>query len=110
MNNTHHDEELYMVYESLGYIGGGLVCVTYFPQVLRVYQTKSTKDISLIFLILGLTASIFMTIYGFFINELPLMITNPIIGSEIILLLIAKIIYDKDNICKKKLIEQEQKN
>lgn len=46
--------------------------------------------------------------YGIFINELPIMISNPILGFENLLILIAKFIYDKDNISNKKTDKEEK--
>lgn len=63
-----------MQLEILGYLGGALVTISLAPQVIKSYQTKSTKDISLgynIILTLGLALWI---IYAVSNQILPLTI------------------------------------
>lgn len=78
-----------------GYTSGILIGIMLIPQVIKVYKTKSTKDLSYIFLFISLIAAIFKLIYGILINELPIVITSPIILIETLLIIFAKVIYDK---------------
>jgi MtN3 and saliva related transmembrane protein len=65
----------------LDYTGyAAALCTTsaYVPQVLRVWRTRSTKDISLkMFLVLVTGLSLWL-IYGFWRGEVPLIIANGI--------------------------------
>jgi MtN3 and saliva related transmembrane protein len=68
------------------------VCTTsaYVPQVLRVWRTRSTKDISLkMFLVLVTGLSLWLT-YGVWRGETPLIIAN-----AITLMLASTILYFK---------------
>ena len=62
--------------EIIGLTAAAMGGISLFPQVLKVLQTKSTKDISReMFLLLG--GSIFLwLIYGILLNNLPIMIAN----------------------------------
>jgi MtN3 and saliva related transmembrane protein len=65
----------------LDYTGyAAAMCTTgaYVPQVLRVWRTRSTKDISLkMFLVLVTGLSLWLT-YGIWRGEMPLIIANSI--------------------------------
>jgi len=78
-----------------GYSSGVLVGITLLPQVIKVFKTKSTKDLSFMFLSISLVASIFKLIYGVLINQLPIVVTAPVIGIETLVIMIAKCIFDK---------------
>ena len=60
----------------IGLIAGALGGLSLFPQVLKVLKTKSTKDISREMFLL-LASSIFLwLIYGFFLNNFPIILAN----------------------------------
>jgi len=88
------EQDLILI-DFFGYGSGVLVGVTLLPQVIKVFKTKSTKDLSYIFLGLSLLAAAFKFIYGILINQLPIVVTAPIIGVKTIVIIIAKCIFDK---------------
>jgi MtN3 and saliva related transmembrane protein len=60
----------------LGMAAGTLTTIAYLPQVIKVWKTRSTHDISMgmfITLCLGL---IMWTFYGFSINSTPVIVAN----------------------------------
>ena len=60
----------------IGLTAGALGGLSLFPQVLKVLKTKSTKDISREMFLL-LASSIFLwLIYGFFLNNFPIILAN----------------------------------
>jgi MtN3 and saliva related transmembrane protein len=63
----------------MDYIGyAAAICTTsaYIPQVVRVWRTRSTKDISLkMFLVLITGLALWLT-YGFFKGEVPIVAAN----------------------------------
>jgi MtN3 and saliva related transmembrane protein len=63
----------------MDYIGyAAAICTTsaYIPQVVRVWRTRSTKDISLkMFLVLVTGLALWLT-YGFFKGEVPIVAAN----------------------------------
>ncbi|MFQ5586256.1 MAG: SemiSWEET family sugar transporter [Thermodesulfobacteriota bacterium] len=62
----------------LGICAGILTTGSFIPQVIKIYRTRETKDISLaMFIILSLGISLWL-IYGFYINSLPVIIANSV--------------------------------
>lgn len=60
----------------LGLVAGTLTTLAFLPQLLKIWQTKSAKDISfntLIFFNLGI---FLWLVYGICINELPIILAN----------------------------------
>ncbi|MEA5537223.1 SemiSWEET transporter [Crocosphaera sp. XPORK-15E] len=60
----------------IGLIAGTLTTISFFPQFLKTWKTRSTKDISLEMFLLFCTGLILWIIYGVFIQNLPLIMTN----------------------------------
>ena len=100
--STTFTEQKKILTDIFGYSSGILVNITLIPQIVKVFRFKSAKDLSYIFLLISVIASIFKFIYGLLINELPIIITSPIILLETFILIIAKLIFDKKE--KKKII------
>lgn len=60
----------------IGYIAAICTTVAYLPQVVKVYRTKSTRDISLgMFLLLNAGISAWL-IYGIILNKMPIIAAN----------------------------------
>ena len=97
--NCHDDYE--WLYELLGYIGGFSIVITYLFQLVKVYKTQSTVDLSIKFLIAAMTGTIFMLAYGIFINQMPLIVANVLIGIEVGLKMFGKIYFEKKCPCQK---------
>lgn len=77
----------------LGLVAGTLTTISFIPQVIKVVSTKSTKDISLLMFVIFSTGVLFWTIYGFLINDLPVIIANIITFILAMIILIYKIIF-----------------
>ena len=62
----------------LGLLGGTLTTASFFPQVVKTWKTRSTKDVSLVMFLL-LSVGIFIWIvYGIKIGSLPVVVANSI--------------------------------
>lgn len=62
----------------IGLVAGFLTTVSFLPQVIRTWKTKSTKDISF-YMFSILTVGIFLwMIYGFLIDSLPVILANAV--------------------------------
>ncbi len=59
-----------------GLIAGALTTISFLPQVIKTYKTRSTKDISLEMYVLFTTGVSLWLVYGLYINSLPIIITN----------------------------------
>jgi len=78
---------------ALGLIGAVLTTVSLFPQLIKVFKTRSTKDISAGMFALFVTDFFVWLIYGILIEDIPLIIANSFAFVEATLILIFKIIY-----------------
>ena len=88
------EQDLILI-DLFGYSSGVFVGITLLPQVIKVLKTKSTKDLSHIFLALSLIAAVSKLIYGILINQLPIVVTAPLIGIETLIIMISKCVYDR---------------
>ncbi len=75
-------------------IAGGIVSsVTFLPQVIKIWKTKSAKDLSMVTLMfLILNVSLWL-IYGVLKNDYPLMITNGIVLSMVLAMVYFKLTF-----------------
>ncbi|MBF0358027.1 MAG: SemiSWEET transporter [Magnetococcales bacterium] len=78
---------------TLGFVAGSLTAISFLPQVVKIWQTKSTKDISLGMFLLYVLSTILWITYGFFIGSGPVMATNVAILVMASFILIMKLKY-----------------
>lgn len=77
----------------LGYFAGALTTISFIPQVIKIWKTKSTKDISLITFIAFCLGVFLWMLYGIILHSLPVIIAN-LIGLLLgLIILILKIKY-----------------
>lgn len=74
----------------LGLFGAFLSAITFIPQVLQAYKTKSVKDLNTLMLVIVFTSVIVWLVYGFVKGLLPVILAN-----GIILILSAILLYFK---------------
>jgi MtN3 and saliva related transmembrane protein len=60
----------------IGLLAGALTTISFFPQMLKTWKTRSTKDISLEMFLLFCTGLLLWIIYGFFLEDIPVIMTN----------------------------------
>jgi MtN3 and saliva related transmembrane protein len=79
--------------DALGLVAGCLTTAAFVPQVVRVWRTRSTRDISFAMFLL-LTVGIGMwLIYGLFIESRPVVLANGVTLVLAMAILAAKIRY-----------------
>ncbi|MCS7163473.1 MAG: SemiSWEET transporter [Thermodesulfovibrio sp.] len=77
----------------IGIIAGAITTSALIPQVLKIYKTKSAKDISLtMFIFMAVGISLWL-LYGFLIEEFPVILANTVSLFLIGLIIIMKIRY-----------------
>jgi MtN3 and saliva related transmembrane protein len=81
--------------EYLGYAAGVLTTFCYVPQIIRVFQLKSAREISFLYSIFLLTGVIIWLLYGIFLHLIPIILWNSIGFIMVGLLLLAKLIYGR---------------
>ena len=72
----------------MGFFAAFCTTISFLPQVIKVYKTRSTKDISLYMFLIFTIGTFCWLIYGIIESSLPIIIANTItlILSAIILL------------------------
>ncbi len=71
--------------DTLGMIAGTISAITFLPQVIKTWKSKSAKDISVLMFSFATISVILWLIYGILINNWPVIYTN---GCVLILSLI----------------------
>ena len=84
-----------MLQDVVGYLGGIFIMISFIPQVIKSYRTKSVEDLSLWMIISTLVGTIFWIIYGFLINGMPIIVMNIIFGFVVLYQLHLRIKYGK---------------
>lgn len=110
INSNISDLEQIIVTDFFGYLAGILAATRLIPQVIKVYKTKSTLDLSFVYLFMAFFTAFFRTIYGVLIGSIPIMVFSPIICLNVVLILCAKFVYDKKNIQKEEINNNESDN
>jgi MtN3 and saliva related transmembrane protein len=77
----------------IGYCAAFMTTVGFFPQFIKAFKTRQTKDISMWMYIILITGIILWLIYGIYKNDWPIILANIITLMLVIPILILKIIY-----------------
>jgi len=77
----------------LGLIAGTLTTIAFFPQLLKVWKSKSAKDVSLVMMITFCIGIFLWIAYGVAIGAMPIIVTNAVTLALALLILILKIRY-----------------
>ena len=81
------------VSEYIGFFAALSTTVAFLPQAIKVYQTKSTKDISLLMFLIFTVGVLSWLIYGFIINDYPVILANAVTLILSLFILFYKIKY-----------------
>ncbi len=60
----------------IGLLAGGLTTIAFLPQVIKTWQTKSTKDISMGMLLMFISGLFLWLVYGLYLGALPVIVAN----------------------------------
>ncbi len=77
----------------LGLIAGSLTTIAFVPQVIKTYQSKSAKDLSLGMFSIFCLGTIGWLTYGILIKDVPVMAANAVTLALSLLLIIFKFRY-----------------
>ena len=75
----------------IGYIGGIFSSVSFLPQVIKIWKTKSAHDLSMATLLLLTTNVTLWLTYGITIKSTPLWLTNAIVLAMVLTMIYFKI-------------------
>ena len=70
----------------IGLIAGALTTIAYLPQAIKVWRTKETHGLSVVWLIILAVGELIWIVYGALINSVPVIATN--VGSAFLALFI----------------------
>jgi MtN3 and saliva related transmembrane protein len=79
----------------IGLIAGGLIAVSFIPQIWRLFKLKSAKEISLPFTLLQLCGGLLWLVYGLILSLTAVIATNIVNTILVSLMLYAKARYGK---------------
>ena len=60
----------------LGLLAASLTTISFLPQIIKIWKTQKTGDISFVMYIILVTGVFLWLIYGFLIKDLPLILAN----------------------------------
>jgi MtN3 and saliva related transmembrane protein len=78
---------------ALGLAAASCSVLSFLPQVLKIWKTRHTADLSIMTFIILFIGSIFWFTYGMILRDIPICIANGLITVLMILILILKIKY-----------------
>lgn len=79
----------------LGLVAGGLIAVSFVPQIWKLFKLKSAREISLPFTCLQLAGGIMFLVYGLVLSLPAIIITNIVNTILVSLIVYAKIKYGR---------------
>jgi MtN3 and saliva related transmembrane protein len=77
----------------IGLAAAALTVIAFFPQLMKVWKTKSTKDVSLSTFSIFCAAVSLWVVYGILMEDLPIMISNFLVFIQAFIILILKVKY-----------------
>ena len=77
----------------IGFFAAFCTTFAFLPQAIKVYKTKSTKDISLYMFLIFTIGVLSWLIYGLIISDLPVILANAVTLVLSFFILIYKILY-----------------
>jgi MtN3 and saliva related transmembrane protein len=77
----------------LGLFAGALTVVAFFPQLLKVWRTRSTKDISLGMFSIFCAPVFTWFVYGMLTNNMPVTVANFLVFVQALIIVVFKVRY-----------------
>ena len=81
------------LFQLIGFFAAFCTTIAFLPQVIKVYKTRSTKDISLSMFLIFTTGVLCWLIYGVLIVDLPIIMANIVTLILSLIILAFKIKY-----------------
>ncbi len=75
----------------LGLVAGTITSITFLPQVIHIWKTKSAKDLSLLMLLLLILGVILWLTYGLIVMDAAIIYTNSMVLTMSLILLFFKL-------------------
>ncbi len=79
--------------EILGFIAGGITCVSFVPQIFKTWKSKSVKDISISTFAIISSSNLLWLIYGILMKLPSVIITNIIVLVSALVMIYMKLTF-----------------
>jgi MtN3 and saliva related transmembrane protein len=95
--------QLMTTIQLLGMTAGSISAITFLPQVIKTWKTKSADDISLLMFTFATISVVMWLIYGIILKDIPIIYTNSLVLICSVIMLYFKFRFSskKDNELKK---------
>jgi MtN3 and saliva related transmembrane protein len=77
----------------IGLVAAAVTTISLFPQLVRMWRTKSAKDISLVTFMVFCSGILLWCVYGVLLNNLPIILANIFTLVQGLIILTLKIKY-----------------
>lgn len=77
----------------LGLAAGTITSITFLPQVIRIWKTKSAKDLSMVMMLLLIVGTSMWLSYGLLINDAAIIYTNSMVLAMSLIMMFFKLRY-----------------
>jgi MtN3 and saliva related transmembrane protein len=77
----------------LGLLAGTITSITFLPQVIKIWKTRSAKDLSLLMLLLLMLGVILWLTYGLLVKDAAIIYTNSMVLGMSMVMLFFKLKY-----------------
>ena len=78
----------------MGYFAGFLTTISFLPQVVKTWKSRSASDLSLGMFSVFSVGVMFWLIYGFLIQEPPIILWNSVTLALVLAILVMKLKFD----------------
>lgn len=78
----------------VGFFAGFLTTISFLPQIVKTWKTKSASDLSLGMFSVFSVGVLFWLVYGFLIQEPPMIIWNSVTLILVLAILVMKLKFD----------------
>ena len=77
----------------IGLIAGTITSITFLPQVIRIWKTRSAKDLSMLMMIMLIVGTSLWLSYGLMIKDAAIIYTNSMVLAMSMIMLFFKLKY-----------------
>ena len=77
----------------LGLMAGTITSITFLPQVIRIWKTRSAKDLSMVMMIMLIVGTSLWLSYGLMIKDAAIIYTNSMVLGMSLVMLFFKLKY-----------------
>ena len=77
----------------IGLVAGTITSITFLPQVIRIWKTKSAKDLSMLMMIMLIGGTTLWFSYGLMIKDAAIIYTNSMVLAMSLIMMFFKLKY-----------------